>query len=326
MSELGTGEPGTSNLGEPPTIVVLGSINMDLVARCDALPLRGQTLTAKSFAEIPGGKGANQAVAASRAGATVSMIGRVGNDTFSGRLIEDLEADQINVKSVQRSEGPSGVAMITVADDGENQIVVVPGANGCMAPMDVDQCADLIASADVLLLQLEIPMDCVLRAIKVARGVNTRVILDPAPVPNEWPDELLAVDLICPNETETASLTGGPVETSDQIEAAARQLHQRGAKAVAITLGARGTFLFDGETLSHIEPFPTDAVDATAAGDAFAGAVAVRWAESNSLVDAIRFGNAAGSIAASWAGAKPSLPTRLEIAARQNREARQSRP
>lgn len=303
---------------ESPKIVVLGSINMDLVARCDTLPLRGQTLTAKSFAEIPGGKGANQAVAASRAGANVSMIGRVGTDAFADRLIDDLKDDQIEVGSIQRSVGPSGVAMIAVADDGENQIVVIPGANGCLSPTDVEQFANLIGNADILLLQLEVPMNCVLHAIKVARQGNTRVVLDPAPVPNLWPDELFQVDLICPNETEVASLTSAPVDTHEQLLAAAKILHSRGAKAVAITLGSRGTLLFDGKTASLIESFPTQAIDTTAAGDAFAGAAAVHWAQKNQLAKAIRFGNAAGSIAASRLGAKPSLPTRQEIDVRQN--------
>ena len=318
--------PTTTEYGEgmmddldSPKIVVLGSINMDLVARCDALPLRGQTLTAKSFTEIPGGKGANQAVAASRAGARVSMIGRIGSDAFADRLLTDLKDDRVDVKAVQTAEGPSGVAMITVADDGENQIVVVPGANGCVTPKDVDRYADLITDADVLLLQLEVPMECVVRAIEVARGGDTRVILDPAPAPDNFPSKLLEVDLICPNETEAASLTGAPVETPDQIETAARRLYERGAKAVAITCGAHGTLLFDEKTVTHIEAFPTNAIDTTAAGDAFTGAVAVHWAETDLLVDAIRFGNAAGSIAASRAGAKPSLPTKSEITARLSR-------
>lgn len=303
---------------DSPKVVVLGSINMDLVARCDSLPLPGQTLSAKSFTEVPGGKGANQAVAARRAGAYVSMIGRAGSDGFAECLLMDLKDDRVDVESIERSPCPSGVALITVADDGENQIVVVPGANGCMTPADVDRYANLIADADVLLLQLEIPMDCVLHAIEVARDGDTRVILDPAPVPADFPSELFQVDLICPNQTEAAALAGLPVGTLDQIEAAARRLQEREAKAVAITMGAGGTLLLDGKTMSHVESFPTEAVDTTAAGDAFAGAVAVYWAEGNSLIDAIRFGNAAGSIAASRAGAKPSLPTRSEIEAKQS--------
>ena len=302
----------------PPNIVVLGSINMDLVARCATLPAPGQTLTARSFAEIPGGKGANQAVAASRAGAAVAMIGRVGDDAFGSRLVADLRDDAIDVQPIKTAPGSSGVAMITVADDGENQIVVVPGANGCMTPADVDQHADLIADADVLLLQLEVPVACVLRAIEIARAARTPVILDPAPTPAAWPRELLDVDLLCPNETEAASLTGLPVETTEQLEAAARRLHAAGARAVVITRGAAGALLFDGETLTHIDAVPCDAVDTTAAGDAFTAAVAVRWAEGNSLVESVRFGSVAGSLAASRAGAKPSLPTRNEIEERRS--------
>lgn len=301
------------NQDEVVNIVVLGSINIDLVACCQSLPLPGQTLTATSFAEIPGGKGANQAVAASRAGATVSMIGRVGSDLYGGQLVDGLQREGIGVDSIQTSPGPSGVAMITVADDGENQIIVVPGANGCMKPSDVVQHESLIAAADVLLLQLEVPIDCVLLAIEVAKANDTRVILDPAPAVPQWPEQLLHVDLICPNETEAAALIGEPVESRSQIEAAARKLHARGAAAVAITLGAEGTLLFDGDQMEMVQPFPVDAIDATAAGDAFVGALAVHWAQANDLSAAIRFGNAAGCIAASRSGAQHSLPTRSEI-------------
>ena len=296
-----------------PSVVVLGSINMDLVAHCKTLPRPGQTLTAGSFSEIPGGKGANQAVAASRAGARVSMIGRLGQDAFAARLRQGLQEDQVNVDAIQESVGPSGVALINVAEDGENQIVVVPGANGCLTRQDVEQFSQLIAEADVLLLQLEIPMDCVLHAIGIAKNCKTRVILDTAPVPDHWSEELFDVDLICPNETEAAALTGQPVETTKQAETAARTLHQFGARAVAITLGSSGTLLHDGMSTTLVEPFETDSVDATAAGDAFAGAVAVHWVESGSLPAAIRFGNAAGSLAASRTGAQPSLPKRVEI-------------
>ena len=206
-----------------------------------------------------------------------------------------------------------GVALINVAEDGENQIVVVPGANGCLTRQDVEQFSQLIAEADVLLLQLEIPMDCVLHAIGIAKNCKTRVILDTAPVPDHWSEELFDVDLICPNETEAAALAGQPVETTKQAETAARTLHQFGARAVAITLGSSGTLLHDGMSTTLVEPFETDSVDATAAGDAFAGAVAVHWVESGSLPAAIRFGNAAGSLAASRTGAQPSLPKRAEI-------------
>ena len=297
-----------------PSVVVLGSINMDLVARCAALPKPGETLTANSFAEIPGGKGANQAVAASRAGGLVTMIGRVGDDGFAERLRANLAAEDICCHAVQTTDQtPSGVALINVSDAGDNQIVVVPGANGMVSCCDVDQFADQIKAADVLLVQMEIPQDVVISAIRLARSAGTRVILDPAPAPVTISEGLLEVDLICPNETEAAALTGLPLDTTESIEAAARRLHHAGAQAVVITLGDQGVVLFDGDTFSVINAIPINAVDATAAGDALAGAIAVRWAESDSLQEAVRFGNAAGAIAASRPGAQPSLPTRSEI-------------
>lgn len=302
-----------SGSSERCKLVVLGSINMDLVARCAVLPMPGQTLTASSFEEIPGGKGANQAVAAARAGGHASMIGRVGDDAFAGRLLDSLAGNGIDVNAVQRTPGPSGVAMINVADDGENQIVVVPGANGLVAPGDVDQFASLIANADALLLQLEIPIVCVLHAIEVAQQNGTRVILDPAPVPDGWRDDLLGVDLICPNETEAAAITGRPCATIEEAKSAALSLCDRGAKACVLTLGRQGAVLCEDRNCTVVEPFAVDAVDSTASGDAFAGALAVRWSESGSLVEAVRFGNAAGALAASQAGAQPSLPTREDI-------------
>ncbi len=303
---------------------MLGSINMDLVARCDVLPLPGETRTAASFAEVPGGKGANQAVAASRAGGRVVMIGRVGDDGFGRRLVDDLQREQVHCDLVHRSAGtPSGLAMIAVADSGENQILVVPGANGLVSRADVDRGAEQITRCDMLLVQLEVPLATVVYAIQIARAAGVRVILDPAPAPRtDPPAALFDVDLICPNETEAAALTGRVVNTLQDAEAAARQLHDSGSKAVAITLGDRGTMLFDGNTISRIDPVPVTAVDSTAAGDAFAGAAAVRWVDSHSLHEAVRWGNVAGAIAASRHGAQSSLPTRAEIEQRAARHFR----
>ena len=204
--------------------------------------------------------------------------------------------------------------MIAVAESGENQIVVVPGANGLVTPDDVDRCADKIAGCDVLLVQLEIPIATVARAIEIASAAGVRVICDPAPAPPaDVPRGLLNVDLICPNETEAGALTGCNVQSREEIEAAAYRLHQRGAKAVAITLGNRGVMLFDGQSLTMIHPIAIDAVDSTAAGDAFVGALAVRWAETGSLVEAVRWGNAAGALSASRRGAQPSIASRDEL-------------
>lgn len=203
--------------------------------------------------------------------------------------------------------------MIAVADSGENQIVVVPGANARVTNDVVQSAACVIQQADVLLLQLEIPLNSALEAIAVARKAGTKVLLDPAPVPNQFTDALVGVDLICPNLTEAATLTGTRISSTGHIEAAARQLHRRGAQAVVITLGQSGAALFDGQEFSIVAPFPTQAIDSTAAGDAFAGAMAVRWAESAPLRDCVVFGNAAGSLSASREGAQPSMALRHEI-------------
>jgi ribokinase len=297
-----------------PKIAVLGSVNMDLVARCTNLPSPGQTLTASSFEEIPGGKGANQAVAARRAGGDVTMIGRLGDDGFAERLRSNLVYNEVDCECLTVCrDTPSGAAMIAVADSGENQIIVIPGANGNVTVGDVQQAARQIQQADVLLLQLEIPVEAVAASLALAREAGTKVVLDPAPALTPFPSVLFQVDLICPNVSEAAALIQSPVRTTAEIENAARCLHDRGAKAVAITLGESGTAFFDGQEFSIVAPYKIQTADTTAAGDAFAGSLAVHWAETEDLSSAIRFGNAAGALAASRHGAQPSLPLRREI-------------
>ena len=305
----------TSRRSADRQIVVLGSINMDLVARCCTLPVAGQTLSATDFFEVPGGKGANQAVAAQRAGGNVTMIGGVGDDGFGSRLLHGLRHERIHCDHINvAGRTPSGLAMIVVSDSGENQIVVVPGANAQVGPEDVERCAEVIRTAAILLVQLEIPPATVFHAVDMAHSAGVRVILDPAPVPESgMRQDLRGIDLICPNETEAAALTGCPVDSQSGLEQAARQLHDRGAKNVAITLGGSGTLLWDGENFATIGAIPVDAVDSTAAGDAFAGATAVHWLESDSLMKAVRFGNAAGALAASKQGAQPAMGTRADI-------------
>jgi ribokinase len=305
-------------------IAVVGSINMDLVVRCNHLPQPGQTILALESQEICGGKGANQAVAAARAGGQVVMIGRVGDDAFAGRLISNLNHYHVSAQAVQTTEQcSSGVAIVAVERSGQNSIMVVPGANGCLSPDDVNQCQSIITDSEGLLLQLEIPLDTVVESIRIAKTSKTRVILDPAPAPHDWQSLLRQVrntvdipnpiDLICPNETEAAELTGLPVGNLGEAEQAARALHAQGISNVVITLASQGSLLFDGQAAHYIPPFPITAVDTTAAGDAFAGALGVRWAETNSLTEAIRFANAAGAIAATRPGAQISLPSREEI-------------
>jgi len=297
-----------------PRIAVLGSINMDLVVRCAKLPMPGETLLAESSSEICGGKGANQAVAAARVGGDVHMIGRVGSDAFADRLVENLRNERIDCSNVQTTgNSSSGLAIVGVEESGQNSIMVVPGANGELSLEDVEKARPAIESADVLLVQLEVPVDTVLASIQVAQKAGVKVILDPAPAPMDVPEPLLEVDLLCPNESEAEALTGIHVKSeTDAIQAAAK-LQSCGAKSVVITMGDQGALLLDEAGNQMVNPFPVQAIDTTAAGDAFAGAVAVSWAQGRPLHEAIRFGNAAGALAASRMGAQPGMGTREEI-------------
>ena len=303
-----------SDLINPPKIIVVGATNIDLVVRCARLPQPGETVAALSYEQISGGKGANQAVAAAKAGADVSIVGRVGDDAFGQLLIRRLE--QLGVDCVSMMITPqceSGMAQISVDDSGQNSIVYVEGANGRLMPADIQNVRSQIEASDTLLLQLEIPLETVIAAMQIAKQANVRVILDPAPVPPSLPPELYKVDLICPNESEAQQLTGIAIDGIESAEAVARQLYSRGARHVAITMAERGTLLFDEKGSRVVAPFPVNAVDTTAAGDAFAGALAVAWAEMDDLDRAVRFGNAAGALAASKAGAQPSMPSREEL-------------
>lgn len=294
-------------------IIVFGSINMDLVARCPTLPLAGQTLTASGFQQLRGGKGANQAVAASLVGGSVRMLGRVGDDGMAANLISELKQDGVDCSRVlPTSQVSSGLAMITVSDEAENQIVVIPGANAHVDIATVDQYANDIGESDILLLQLEIPLPAVLRAIEIARAAGVRVIVDPAPIPpGPLPAELFAVDLICPNETEALEIVGmsaTDIQTADEPQSiaawqqVAEQLHQKGPRNVIITLGKQGVLLFDGDQHQHLPVQPVEAVDTTCAGDAFAGALAATWAATDDLVKAIGFGNQIAALSTTATG------------------------
>ena len=289
---------------------------MDLVIRCPSLPRPGQTIAAESAEEVCGGKGANQAVAAARAGGSVEMIGRVGDDGFAERLTTNLAHQNVHQHGVASTpEHASGLAIVAVEASGQNAILIVPGANAAVSRDDVARHQDLITSADILLLQLEVPEATVLAAAKIAKDAGVRCILDPAPVPVDWNDGLLDVDLVCPNETEAAQITGLPVDNIEQAKLAAENLRDRGAVNVIITMGGRGSVVLTGDGFTHVPPASIEPVDTTAAGDAYAGALAVRWAETDDLVAAARFAGFAGAIAATRRGAGTSLATRPEIIA-----------
>jgi len=307
-------------------IAVVGSINMDLVVQCERLPHPGQTVLASKSQESCGGKGANQAVAAARAGGEVTMIGRVGDDAYADRLLKNLQSYGVMTQSIQSTHNcGSGVAIVAVERSGQNSIMVVPGANGYLSPNDLQQSRVAITESDVLLLQLEIPVETVIEAIRIAKSGKTRVILDPAPAPTDWisllrkiqeaVDTPTPVDVICPNETEAVELSGLPVGNLAEAELAAKAIYAQGFPIVVITLGSQGALLYDGNHARLIPSYPITPLDTTAAGDAFAGALGVKWAETYNFLEAIHFANAAGAIAATKVGAQISLPSRAEIEA-----------
>lgn len=296
-------------------ITVLGSLNMDLVIRAPRHPLPGETLTGGPFRTFPGGKGANQAVAAARLGGQVTMIGRVGADPFGDTLIAGLQADGVDTACVGRSTEATGVALITVSTAGENTIVIAPGANGSVSPDTVMTYRDAIISADALLLQLEVPLPAVEAAAGLAHAAGVPVILNPAPA-QPLPASLLRhVTYLIPNQHEAALLAGLPTDTDAGAAAAARALQAAGIQTVVMTLGERGALVFaDGRQVS-VPSYPVQVVDTTAAGDAFVAAFAVALTEGKSPVAAARWGCAAGALACTVLGAQPSLPRREAVLA-----------
>ena len=291
-------------------VVVAGSSNMDLVVRTSRMPSEGETVLGSDFITVPGGKGANQAVAAARLGAQTCFIGKLGRDAFGEQLLAGLNADGVDTAHVSfTDEAASGVALIIVDDRGENTIVVTPGANALLDARDVDAARDVIASASVVAAQLEVPMETVeyLAACAVESGVP--FILDPAPA-REVGDRLLEmVDILTPNETEARMLTGLDVRDAPAARAAALRLLDRGAGAVIITMGSGGFVLGTSEGVEFIDAIKVEAVDSTAAGDVFAGALAAGLARGGSLREAADLANAAAALAVTKLGAQSSMPT-----------------
>lgn len=292
-------------------IAVVGSLNMDLVVRASRIPAPGETILGSDFRPVPGGKGANQAVAAARLGAQVAMVGRLGRDAFADSLRDNLAKAGVDHTFVlQDSEAATGAALITVDDAGENSIVVASGANMRLSPADVEAAEATIAAAGVLLLQLESPLDTVARAAEVARAHGVKVILNPAPAQPLPPTLLSLVEVLIPNEGETSLLTGKPVKNQDQAETAAAALRELGVGTVILTLGARGALLASQTETELFPAFKVTPVDTTAAGDAFVAGFGVALAEGKSFAEATRWGCAAGALATTQLGAQPSLPSR----------------
>ncbi len=294
-------------------IVVVGSLNMDLVAKTDRLPMTGETVSGAQFFTVPGGKGANQAVAAGRLGAKIAMVGQVGNDAFAPQLLASLQESHVDITHVSTSDSPTGVALIEVDAAGNNRIVVAPGANHCVTPQHVDDAMGLIKQAKLVLIQLELPLETVQRAVQLADDAGVTVILDPAPA-RQLPREILSkVCLLTPNEHEAADLLRVESISHDRAREAAEALRKLGPKGVILKLGAGGAYLLaDGYDLL-IPSYRVQATDTTAAGDTFAGALGSALSRGIALPDAVRFAHAAAAISVTRLGAQSSMPWLEEV-------------
>jgi ribokinase len=297
--------------------VVLGSLNMDLALACERLPQEGETLLAGGGLPQAGGKGGNQAVQVARLGARVEMIGRVGADLFGRRLVDELVAEGVGTAHVRGIDGmPTGLAAVLRLPGGGNAIVVAGGANQAWKAGEIDAVRDVITGAAMLLLQLETPLDVVARAAQIARAAGVPVLLNPAPAA-QLPDHLVAAcDFLVPNQHEAATLTGLAVDGAGSAVAAALVLQRRGAANVVITAGAAGAIVLAAGTAAVTVAAPAvDAVDTTAAGDSFCGALAVALCDGRRLVDAARFACQVAATSVTDAGSQSSLPRRAELAA-----------
>lgn len=308
-------------MSTPPRIVVIGSINMDLVCRTPRRPAPGETILGSDLVTVPGGKGANQAVGVARLGAKVDMIGRVGSDDFGSRMLTSLTQQGVGTKHVTVTEAvASGCAIIMVDPTGENSIVVIPGSNAKVTPEDLDAAHDLIAAANAVVMQLEIPLDTVQYALDLCRKLGVRTILDPAPVPPDGlPAGLFKVDVLSPNQGECEQLLGlshpGKAERKHRIDAKqmASDLIARGARTVSLKMGSHGAAVVDGSIMETIPGYKVNVVDTTAAGDAFTAGLAIALSEGKTLAQATRFANACGARCCETFGAQPAMPSRKAV-------------
>ncbi len=293
-----------------PHVVVFGSINMDLVANAPRLPAPGETLMGHQFSTVPGGKGANQAVAIARLNIPTTLIGRVGSDRFGQELLQSLQSSNVQTENILVDDSvSSGVALIAVDNQGENTIIVIPGANGQVNESDVERLSVHLTRANSLLLQLEIPIAAVKAAAQAAKKLGVRVILDPAPASSQLPTDLYPlIDILTPNEVETAQLVGFPIESPALVAEAATVLQQRGVHTVVIKLGAKGGFCATPDEAFFFPAFQVDAIDTVAAGDAFNGGLAAALAAGKPLREAMTWGAAAGALATTKSEAQASLP------------------
>lgn len=294
-------------------ILVIGSLNMDLVITAPRKPEMGETITGSGFMTTPGGKGANQAVAAARLGGNVSMIGCVGKDAHGSMLTDNLKKNCVDVsRIVQVENAPTGVAVITIVE-GDNYIILDSGANALITPQHIIEAEDIIKSSDIVVLQLEIPMETVLTAVKIAKKCGTKVLLNPAPA-RVLSDELLSmVDIITPNQKECSHITGINTDTSEGVSRGIEFLISKGVKQVVVTMGGDGVMYNSGSRIIQKGVHKVKVVDTTAAGDSFSGALAVALSNGKSIDSAIDFANIVGTITVTRKGAQSSLPTIDEV-------------
>lgn len=295
-------------------VLVIGSFMMDLVARTPRAPIEGETIIGKSFNQFTGGKGANQAVAAARLGSDVTMIGKLGRDSFGKAQIDSLTHEGINCKYVLFDDNESsGVGCITLEENGHNRIVIIPGANLKLTPNDIEKYEDQIKASDILVLQLEIPVETVYKAIELGHKYKKSIILNPAPAAKLDREFIKLVDYIVPNETEASLLTGIKVNSIESGREAAKNLLEAGCKNVIITLGERGALLINDTEEIFQKPYNVKPVDSTAAGDSFIGAFAYSLTKGLNHKDAMEFASAEGALTVTKIGAQPSLPSLMEV-------------
>lgn len=295
-------------------IIVIGSSNTDMIIQLNKLPVPGETIIGGKFSTAAGGKGANQAVATARAGGNVTFISRIGNDVFGEAAVQGFIKDGINIEYITKDAAePSGVALIFIGENGENSIGVASGANAQLLPDVLSSLISLISENDLVLMQLEIPLETVEFVAKIAEEQKAKIILNPAPAQQLNDSLLKKISVITPNETEAEILTGIPVKNKEDAEKAAKFLRAKGIEAVIITLGSKGAFLSCREYEGVIPSYKVKPVDTTAAGDVFNGAFTVALAEGMKIKDAVKFGNAAAALSVTKLGAQPSAPYRNEI-------------
>lgn len=294
-------------------ICVIGSLNMDLVVNVDAMPKPGQTIIGSNFKEVPGGKGANQAVAMARLNGNVSMIGKVGEDGFGQTLINSLKNDKVDTTYIQTAKGSTGVALITVDKNAQNSIVVSPGANFEVKEEDIDNNIKAIENSDIVVLQLETPLNTIKYALNKAKELNKYTILNPAPAVKLDDEIIKNVDLLTPNETELEIISGVSIETEEDIQKAAQIMIEKGVKELIVTLGSKGSLYINKEKSMFKKAYKVEAVDTTAAGDSYTGALAVALSQDKGIADAMDFASKVGALSVLKEGAQSSLPTLEDV-------------